>query len=495
MQNYLTNGGSTSGYTVGNPNVTSGTQGGEGASGSLRYNNPLGLKGGNGGPEGYRVFDSIEAAYPANLEQLKRYAKAGAVTPRDLITGKVDPSTGKHSDYAWSTASAGNPTEEYMKVLAAHGVNVDAPIDLNDPKQAATLLSAMGWMERGEAYGKEWTPERVLGALNGGATATVPTVNATGIQPTDTTGAPKIGQQPSVPGATYRSPQYSDPYLAELEKKVRAPEPAHITRSRAMLNDPDVGLEASRAVTAYDRERQNLIKEYENALKRYQNDPYHKQQLDAIKDTRTARNSVADEIATLENSLVPLQTMQKLLQNPEMKFGPWATGGETLARYMEIAGFDPKALGLNTGKQYDIMNNMTMRRVFDELAMQKGVQTEGDAQRAKALWINLAGTREGNQWINQYALNVTNRAIESKYKYADLLEQYGSDKLRAQKALSEWVKEQPSLLPEGTEAFEKLYGGGDVKAKQVMEQATSGNPVADAGKPKKTKLDYSIFDK
>ena len=156
--------------------TTSGTQGGD-VKTSLRWNNPLGLSGGEAGSNGYRVFDDIESAYPAYLKQLQKYQAAGSKTARDLITGQVK--IGKdgqpyRDEYAWSHAKWGNPTDEYMKVLQSRGIDVDAPIDLNDPQQAARLLSAMGYMEQGQAFGDQWTPERVLGAIQRGQAPKAP---------------------------------------------------------------------------------------------------------------------------------------------------------------------------------------------------------------------------------------------------------------------------------------------------------------------------------
>lgn len=101
-----------------------------------RYNNPMNLKNTNGT---WRRFDDISQAYPAYYKQLLRY-HTGKTTGTKLLTPAQMISV-------WAPPNE-NKTKEYINnVHKWTGLNMYAPIDMNNLDDVAKLLRGMTKME------------------------------------------------------------------------------------------------------------------------------------------------------------------------------------------------------------------------------------------------------------------------------------------------------------------------------------------------------------
>lgn len=106
------------------------------------------------------------------------------------------------------------------------------------------------------------------------------------------------------------------------------------------------------------------------------------------------------------------------LRNIDLKTG-WGTEAKGAAANM-LAG-----LGVDVGNAKMFASNMqkfqsvAMDNLQKELALQKGPQTEGDAQRAQKTFVSLANTPDANQFIMDFAQAQANQRMRKAAFYQD----------------------------------------------------------------------------
>ena len=136
--------------------------GSEGVSGAPNASNPLNMR--VPGGTDFQSFDSPGDAFGAYLGQFRRYQGRGLMTPAQMIAG--DDVNGQYVP-GWAPAADGNDTEAYIgNVGKWTGLDMHAPINLDDPVAVSKLISGMARMEQKD--GAKWTPEAVRDALYGG---------------------------------------------------------------------------------------------------------------------------------------------------------------------------------------------------------------------------------------------------------------------------------------------------------------------------------------
>ena len=144
-------------YMGGAPSSGSG-----GVSGAPNSSNPLNMR--VPGKTDFQSFSSPGEAFGSYLNQFRLYQKRGLVTPAQMIAG--DDVNGQYVP-GWAPAADGNDTEAYIgNVGKWTGLDMHAPINLDDPVAVSKLISGMARMEQRD--GAKWTPEAVRGALYGG---------------------------------------------------------------------------------------------------------------------------------------------------------------------------------------------------------------------------------------------------------------------------------------------------------------------------------------
>jgi len=101
------------------------------------HKNPLNLKhaGANAGTRAdFRVFDTYAQGFGAAWKQLQLYQnRDGLTTPRQMMNKWAPPSE--------------NDLNRYGKTLQSMGIDLDKPLDINDPKNAARLMKGMALAE------------------------------------------------------------------------------------------------------------------------------------------------------------------------------------------------------------------------------------------------------------------------------------------------------------------------------------------------------------
>lgn len=120
------------------------------------FHNPLNLKqaGANNGTRAdYRQFDDDAEGFRAAAAQLRLYQnRDGLTTPRQFI-GK------------WAPAYENDLAKYYQTVAKATGLDLDKPLDLNDPQNVALLMKGMAIAE--SPLGKKYSAVDIAGFLQG----------------------------------------------------------------------------------------------------------------------------------------------------------------------------------------------------------------------------------------------------------------------------------------------------------------------------------------
>jgi hypothetical protein len=122
-----------------------------------------------------------------------------------------------------------------------------------------------------------------------------------------------------------------------------------------------------------------------------------------------------------------------------------------VAKKMAALGFDQQtldSLGFQNIANVEAFKSLQARATMNALLDQKGVQTEGDSQRASKTWAEIGNTPEGNKWINQYARNVANREREKVRFLRNEMRKNGNDIIAADEAWEEHLKSLPSVVPD-----------------------------------------------
>ena len=185
--------------------------GSEGVSGAPNSSNPLNMRV-HGGTD-FQSFDSPGDAFNSYLGQLRRYQGRGLMTPAQMIAG--DDVNGQYVP-GWAPAADGNDTETYIRNVGQWtGLDMFAPINLDDPVAVSRLMSGMARMEQRD--GSKWTPEAVQSAMSGGqmgglspavVPASVPRLQRPGTVPTfggvDRSTLERVALMPGNAGAAAR---------------------------------------------------------------------------------------------------------------------------------------------------------------------------------------------------------------------------------------------------------------------------------------------------
>ncbi len=299
------------------------------------------------------------------------------------------------------------------------------------------------YKKTGKGYYKQAIPQeayeyadKVFGrATPAQSAAGIPVVNGNGIQPTDTTGAPRIGQQSAIPGFRMYSPQ---------EQAVLARTDAG--RSILKYNSPSEMLKAGSEMRKAAAEERKLDPGF-------QLDQAHRGNINTqqMKDLETYQK--------YSSQLPRLMQMERLFENGfKTGYGQeFFDQAGIIAKTFGASDDFIKSLGANNPQAVAEYRNLVMRNVFDELALQKGVQTEGDAQRAQALWMALGNTTEGNRILNQIAIASVKRNMEMQQRSMDAWMESGGDPSKYNKLMKEWHDKQDSLFVGKNAMFGNVY--------------------------------------
>ena len=273
-----------------------------------------------------------------------------------------------------------------------------------------------------------------------------------------------------------------------------------VTPSQKEKNDSENDARNGLTTRTYDdKDIERIMEIAEEEIERTSQEAV-KAALEQGKNVETRRGKLYDEVNQLQESLGQYEAAGRLLDSERFRTGKFQDILDEGGKILHAFGFDDQTLAnlrMNRPQDAEAFQNLVMRNVFNELALQKGVQTEGDAQRAERLWASIRNTKEGNKWINDFARDVIQNKINLKREEMRLLRLHNGDLDKVMDGLLEYKNNQKSMFDKGgkyADLYDKNVGSAEAQAKNTMQQATSGNPVAEAGK-KKSAVDYSKFER
>lgn len=368
---------------MGVPSAVSG-----GAGGAPNSSNPLNMR--VPGETDFQSFDSPGDAFNAYLGQLRRYQGRGLMTPAQMIAG--DDVNGQYVP-GWAPAADGNDTEAYIRNVGQwSGLDMHAPINLDDPVAVSRLMSGMARMEQKD--GARFTPEVIQAALSGQSVKTGGVPATVGLSPT-------IGLIPGPAGQAGR-------WLYEQQAN------ANQRALNALTSDPAfiIAQENAKAVPG---------------------------KIDAL----------STENGELYDSMRNFEALSSLYGRG-LETGAWAPMRSWLANQAEALGLGDYArvMGLPDASIQQEFENLVTQNVFNALSQQKGVQTEGDAQRAQQTWASIKNTPQANMWIATLQKNVAQRQIDINDKTMELLKKHKGDMMMVNAELKKYKDSLPSIVPD-----------------------------------------------
>lgn len=160
-------------------------------------------------------------------------------------------------------------------------------------------------------------------------------------------------------------------------------------------------------------------------------------------------DSLISDVSAKNDMITNVETLKTLL--PNLKSGPLQGKIDLANQFLHKIGFSGNLIGANDVRDADALNYLVNKNVLNVLMEQKGVQTEGDSERAKQTYARLEGSPEGNDWMANYMLNIATRGKEMDLFLLDQMRKNGGDRFAAMQAWEKYSKTLPSVVPPAPE--------------------------------------------
>lgn len=156
-------------------------------------------------------------------------------------------------------------------------------------------------------------------------------------------------------------------------------------------------------------------------------------------------DSLISDVSAKNDMITNVETLKSLL--PNLKSGPLQDKIDLANQFLHKIGFSGNLIGANDVRDADALNYLVNKNVLNVLMEQKGVQTEGDAERAKKTFASLENSPAGNDWMANYMLNIATRGKEMDLFLLDQMRKNGGDRFAAMQAWEKYSKTLPSVVP------------------------------------------------
>ena len=160
-------------------------------------------------------------------------------------------------------------------------------------------------------------------------------------------------------------------------------------------------------------------------------------------------DSLISDVSAKNDMITNVETLKSLL--PNLKSGPLQGKIDLANQFLHKIGFSGNLIGANDVRDADALNYLINKNVFNVLLEQKGVQTEGDSERAKQTYARLESSPEGNDWMTNYMFNIATRGKEKDLFLLDQMRKNGGDRFAAMQAWEKYSKTLPSVVPPAPE--------------------------------------------
>jgi hypothetical protein len=149
---------------------------------------------------------------------------------------------------------------------------------------------------------------------------------------------------------------------------------------------------------------------------------------------------------TAEEGMPTIEAGRAILNSADFQTGKLEPAKMWVSQVASGLGIDPQKLGLDSAAAPEAFQMVVMKNLLNELAKQKGPQTEGDAMRALKGNIQLGNTPAGNEFILDYAESLNRRTIEkAQWVYERGTQKHGGDVYKAEQDWNKHISNRPLI--------------------------------------------------
>ncbi len=318
----------------------------------------------------------------------------------------------------WSPSNENDTSALIKDTAAMMGVDPNQPLNLNDPQTMKGLMQAI--------------------TKNEGSYKYVPADEfdmAVGLKP--------------VP-AGYRSVDYRGGQQAQNGATYSGGTGGVSPNLMAAASLPgDLGAAAGRVAGLQQQQEKNALDREKFDFERGKASPGYMFNQKLAEGSAAFYNSLISDVSAKDDMITNAETLKSIL--PNLKSGPLQDKIDLVNQFLHKIGFSGNFIGANDVRDADALQYLINKNVLNVLAEQKGVQTEGDSERAKRTYARLENSPEGNDWMVHYMLNIANRGKEKDLYLLDQMRKNGGDQLAAMQSWKQYSKTLPSVVPPAPE--------------------------------------------
>lgn len=357
-------------------------------------------------------FGDQVRVYPNMLEGLKGM-RANLLSPTYAQNPTVAAIISR-----WSPSNENDTSALIRDTAAMMGVDPNQPLNLNDPQTMKRLMQAITTHEGSYKY----VPADEFDM-------------AVGLKP--------------VP-AGYKSVDYRGTQQAQNGAPYSGGSGGASPNLMAAASMPgDLGAAAGRVVGLQQQQEKNDLDRAKLDIERKKASPGYLFDQKLAEEAAVYYNSLNDDVAAKDEMITNVETLKSLLAN--LKSGPLQDKIDMANQFLHRVGFSGNLIGANDVRDADALKYLINKNVLNVLLQQKGVQTEGDADRAKKTFANLENSPEGNNWMAEYMLRIATRGKEKDLFMIDQMRKNGGDRYAAMRAWEKYSKTLPSVAPPAPE--------------------------------------------
>lgn len=318
----------------------------------------------------------------------------------------------------WSPANENDTSALIKNTAAMMGVDPNQPLNLNDPQTMKKLMMAL--------------------TVNEGSYKYVPADEfdmAVGLKP--------------VP-AGYRSVDYRGGQQAQNGAPYSGGSGGVSPNVMAAASLPgDYGAAAGRVAGLQQQQEKNALDREKFDFERAKASPGYMFNQKLAEKSADFYDSLISDVFAKNDMITNVETLKSLL--PNLKSGPLQGKIDLANQFLHKIGFSGNLIGANDVRDADALNYLINKNAFNVLLEQKGVQTEGDSERAKQTYARLENSPEGNDWMVNYMLNIATRGKEKDLFLLGQMRKNGGDRFAAMQAWEKYSKTLPSVVPPAPE--------------------------------------------
>ena len=316
----------------------------------------------------------------------------------------------------WSPSNENDTSALIKDTAAMMGVDPNQPLNLNDPQTMKKLMMAL--------------------TVNEGSYKYVPTDEfdmAVGLKPVP------AGYR----SVDYRGGQQTQGGTGTLYSGGTGGVSPNVMAAASLPGD--YGAAAGRVAGLQQQQEKNALDREKFDFERTKASPGYMFNQKLAGKSADFYDSLISDVSAKNDMITNVETLKSLL--PNLKSGPLQGKIDLANQFLHKIGFSGNLIGANDVRDADALNYLINKNVLNVLLEQKGVQTEGDSERAKQTYARLESSPEGNDWMANYMLNIATRGKEKDLFLLDQMRKNGGDRFAAMQAWEKYSKTLPSVVP------------------------------------------------